>query len=113
MLNARTLRERVVDWLQTHGDTQLEDERPGTFRTRHNGMRNAICWDEYLAKMRTDKPDKFGRVEWGDETTLMAFSCLFNLTVQVVCLDSTQIMMIIPRPTPWQTASSPSVSPSS
>ena len=112
-LNARTLRERVVDWLQTHGDTQLEDERPGTFCTRHNGMRNAICWDEYLAKMRTDQPDEFGRVEWGDETTLMAFSCLFNLTVQVVCLDSTQIMMIIPRPTPWQTASSPSVSPSS
>jgi hypothetical protein len=102
--DARTLREHVVDWLQTHGDTQLEDERPGTFRTRHNGLRNAICWDKYLAKMRTDKPDKFGRVEWGDETTLMAFSCLFNLTVQVVCLDSTQIMMIIPRPTPWQTA---------
>ena len=29
--------------------------------------------------------------------------------MQVVCLDSTQMMMIIPRPTPWQTASSPSV----
>jgi hypothetical protein len=56
-LNAQTLRERVVDWLKTHGDTQLEVEHRGTLRTRHNAMRNAICWDEYLAKMRTDQPE--------------------------------------------------------
>lgn len=36
----------------------------------------------------------------------MAFSCLFNLTVKVFNIDAVGIMRTIPRPTPFQDASS-------
>ena len=36
-----------------------------TLRTRHDTLHNAWCWDQYLDKMRSDKPDKSGKVEWG------------------------------------------------
>ena len=67
-LTARSLRARVVNWLKENGDTQLEVNRSGTLRTRHDTMKNAFCWDVYLAKMGTDTPDKSGNVEWGDES---------------------------------------------
>ena len=47
---------------------------------RHYALMGAN-WATYLARMRRHEADKSGKVKWGDDTTLMAFSCLFNLTV--------------------------------
>jgi hypothetical protein len=70
----------VVDWLKAHGDTGFE--APGSTLRKRLDEFMGLQWDTYLALMRRHEADEFGKVEWGDETTLMAFSCLFNLTVK-------------------------------
>ena len=104
MLDAGTLRARLVDWLAQNGDKELGNGR-GTLRMRINQVRNDwFGWDKYLAKMRTDKPDESGEIEWGDETTLMAFSLMFKLTLKVISLNSAQAVSTIARPPRWSTA---------
>ena len=74
-----SLRKRVVHWLEENGDTKFEG--PGSsLRARHDVLLGSR-WVTYLARMRRHEADESGKVEWGNETTLMAFSCLFNLTV--------------------------------
>ena len=69
-------------------------------RSRHNQLHNDWCWDKFIDKMRSDS----GNVEWGNESTAMAFSLMYNLTVKVVFLNSVQGMSTIPRPEIWDTA---------
>ena len=104
VLDAGTLRARLVDWLAQNGDKELGNGR-GTLRMRINQVRNDwFGWDKYLAKMRTDKPDESGEIEWGDENTLMAFSLMFKLTLKVISLNSAQAVSTIARPPRWSTA---------
>ena len=64
-LDAGTLRARLVDWLEQNGDKDLGYGH-GSLSARHNQVHNDhFAWDEYLAKMRSDKPDESGAIEWG------------------------------------------------
>ena len=99
-----SLRKRVVHWLEENGDTKFEG--PGSsLRARHDVLLGTR-WVTYLARMRRHEADESGKVEWGNETTLMAFSCLFNLTVKVFNIKSVVVMSTIPRPTVLVDASS-------
>ena len=71
-LDAGTLRVRLVDWLKAQGGTCLGDYG-GTLRTRHDQLHNDWCSDNFLDKIRSDKPDASGNVEWGYDSTAMAF----------------------------------------
>jgi hypothetical protein len=71
-LDVGTLRVRLVDWLKAQGGTCLDDYG-GTLRTRHDQLHNDCCSDNFLNKISSDKPDASGNVEWGYESTAMAF----------------------------------------
>ena len=62
----------MVDWLKAQGGTCLGDYG-GTLRTRHDQLHNDWCSDNFLDKIRSDKPDASGNVEWGYDSTAMAF----------------------------------------
>ena len=57
--------------------------------------------------MRRLEADEFGLVEWGDGPTVMAAACSFNVTIEVIMLESAVSLNTIPRPLPWANDAAP------
>ena len=71
------LRSKVVDFLKTNRDVQMDDGSKGDKVTlmEASGIFNKDEWGKYVFKI------KFG--DWGDNTTLIAMSALYKVKIRI------------------------------
>lgn len=96
--HARSLRERVCEWLREAGDRTMDEDGLGE-RTTLKDACGVLDWEAYVTEMCLQDET------WGDEATLLAVACIFEAEVVVISSVTDDCVRTILPPPHWKVPS--------